>query len=86
MGNRERGGADVMLGQFVERRINDLGVFSAHANIRHLFGTLVDEQNDQFDFLMIFADAACDLFQQRRFTRFGRRDDQSALSFSDRRE
>ena len=70
---------------FVERRRNDFRLNRA-LHFGHFFGAFVDEQNDEVHFGMIFRDRVCDLLHEDRFAGFRRRDDQEALSLSDRIE
>ena len=72
-----------MLGHFVESRINYLALYRPF-HIRNFFGTLVNKQYEQFDFLVIGRNGICYFFQKRSFARFRRRYYHSSLSFSDR--
>ena len=67
----------------VERRADDFGFRHRFVEIGHLFGSLVDEKDDERDFGVIVGDGVGHLLQQDRFARARRRDNESALSLAD---
>ena len=79
------GDLHVTRGRFIERGTD---YFAPHRTLHvgDFFGTLVDQQNDQRNFGVIGGDRIRDVLQQHRFAGAGRRDDQAALAFSDRRD
>jgi hypothetical protein len=79
------GHLDVPGGRLVEGRGDD---FATHrpAHFRHLLGPLVDQQHDQGDIRVIGGDGMRNVLHQHRLAGLGRRDDQAALAFADRRD
>ena len=75
---------DVPFWRLVERRGDDFS-FDAADHVGDFFGTLVDEKDDEDDFGMVRRDGIGDVLHDDRFARSRRGDDESALSFSDRR-
>ena len=51
----------------------------------HLLRPLVDEQQNQVDVLVVLGDGLTEMLEQRGLAGLGRRDDQTALAFADRR-
>ena len=78
------GDQDVILGSFVGARSDDVALLDRSAKVGDLFGALVDQQDDDGDIGVISIHAVRDVFQQRRLSRFGRSDDEAALTFSKR--
>ena len=60
--------------------------FALHgaAHVGHLFRALIDQQNDEIAFRMVFFDGGRNILHQDRLTRTRRGNDQSALAFADR--
>ena len=79
------GDGDVARCRLVEGRGND---FAAHRalHVGDFLGTLVDEQHDQIALGVIFSDRLRNVLQQNGFAGTGRRHDQRALAFADRRD
>ena len=78
------GDLHVALGRFVERRRNHFAV-DRTLHVGDLFWPLVDQQDDQVDLGMVPDDRLRDTLQQHRLTGAGGRDDQTALTLTDRR-
>jgi hypothetical protein len=53
--------------------------------ISHFFGTFIDQKNNELHFGVILSDRFGDVMQQRRFACARRRDNQTALTHSQRR-
>ncbi|EAP77972.1 hypothetical protein ISM_06745 [Roseovarius nubinhibens ISM] len=75
----------VARGRFVKGRADH---FALHRplHIRHLFGTFVDQQNDEIAFGMVLLDACRDILQQNRLTGSRRCHDERPLPLTDRRD
>ena len=83
--DRELSDARVTLDIAVVRARHDFRQRTRAPKIRHFFRTFVDEENDQLHLRMILDDRVGDVMQQRRLAGAGRRDNQTALSHSERR-
>ena len=68
----------------VRGRGNDLGLRDRTPHVRHFFGALVDEQDDEVDSRIVLRDGKPDLFEQDRLAGLGSGDDEAALASSDR--
>ena len=69
----------------VEGRGDHLALHVA-LHVGHLFGPLVDQQHDQVDLGMVLGDRVGDVLQDHRLAGLGRRRDQRALPFPERRD
>ena len=78
------GHLDVTRGRLIESRGNHLAVHRA-LHVGHLFGPLVDQQNDEIAFRMIGRDRMGYVLKQHRLAGARRCDDQSALALAKRR-
>ena len=76
---------DVSRSLFVEGGRDDLALDASH-HVGDLFRAFVDEEDDECDLGVIFADGVCDVLEEVRLAGSGWGDDERALSFSDRRE
>ena len=81
----ELGHLDVVLGGHVEGGGDHLPADGA-LHVGRLFGTLVDQQYNHINLRVILRDSIGYIFQQHGLTRLRRCNDQSTLSFTDRRK
>jgi hypothetical protein len=72
----------VVLGGTVECRVDDLPLDGA-LHVRHLFGSLVDEQHDEVTLGVVGGDRVGDLLHDRRLARLGGRHDHASLALAD---
>ncbi len=75
----------MQIGMLVERRRDDFAGDRAR-EIRNVFGPLVDEHRDDLGVGMFGPDRIGDFLDERRLAGFGRRRNEDALAFADRRE
>ena len=75
----------VAVGRLVERGSDNFGVDAA-SHVGHFLGALVDQQDDHVGVGVVLRDGIGNIFEQDGFACLRRGDDESALSFSDRRE
>ena len=68
-----------------EERGEDLGRHGA-AEVGHLLGPLVDEQQHQVHLGMVLGDRLAQVLEERRLARLRRRDDEPALAAPDGRD
>ena len=73
---------DMAVGRFVEGGCYHFRVDAA-AHVGNLLGSLVDEQDHDVDFRMIFGDGVGNVLEQDGLTGFGGRHNQGALSLAD---
>ena len=76
------GHLDVALGRLVEGGCHHLGLYAA-GHIGHLFGTLVNQEDNLVHLGMIVGNRIGNGLEQHGFTGFRLRHDQTALSLSD---
>ncbi|CNU18267.1 Uncharacterised protein [Salmonella enterica subsp. enterica serovar Bovismorbificans] len=70
--------------RFVKGRRNHFA-FHQTLHLGYFFRTFVDQQHHQHAVWVVIRDALRDVLQQHGFTRFRRRDNQTALAATDRR-
>ena len=75
----------VFFSRFIKSRSNYFCLYTSF-HIGNLFRTFIDQYDHQVTFRMICGNGICNFFQQHRFTGFWLCNDQSTLSFTDRRK